>query len=144
MSGVASGFDASASSYVLSLASVPPPLRPGSPVRFIRRGRYSLYKASDGKWYLGYRRCNAIGASSCGAIQPLSGDYRGYSSDTTRTGLLFRYFDAAGVALSPGSDPMRLASVRISARALSSAAVSFNGTSRSAADSGVASASVRN
>ena len=25
--------------------------------------QYSLYRASDGEWYLGYRRCNAIGLS---------------------------------------------------------------------------------
>jgi hypothetical protein len=42
----------------------------GAPVRFIRRGRYSLYRSSDGSWYLGYRRCNALGPSVCGAIQP--------------------------------------------------------------------------
>ena len=88
MSGVASGFDASSSGYVLTLATTPVPIRAGSPVKFLRRGRYSLYKSSDGKWYLGYRRCNALGASACGIIQPLSGYYRSYSSDTTRTGLL--------------------------------------------------------
>ena len=40
----------------------------GAPVRFVRRGRYSLYKASDGDWYLGYRRCNAQGPRVCGVV----------------------------------------------------------------------------
>ena len=71
-------------------------VRVGAPVRFLRRGRYSLYKGSDGNWYLGYRRCNAEGASTCGPIQPLSGPYRDYSSDPLRTGLLFEYFGRSG------------------------------------------------
>jgi type II secretory pathway pseudopilin PulG len=147
MSGPASGFAASASSYVLSLATPPTPptaIRAGSPVRFVRRGRYSLYKSSDGKWYLGYRRCNALGASVCGSIQPLSGYYRSYSSDTTRTGLLFRYFDAANAALSSSADPLQLARIQISARALSAVPVTLDAAGRSAADTGRISAAFRN
>jgi len=145
MSGAGSGFDASSSSYVLSLLTVPPsPIRAGSPIRFVRRGRYSVYKSSDGKWYLGYRRCNAVGASVCGSIQPLSGYYRAYSSDTAKTGLSFRYFDAANGPLSASSDPLRLARVVISAKALSAIPVTLDRTARSAADSGTVSAAIRN
>ena len=88
----------------------------GAPVRFIRRGRYSLYRASDGSWYLGYRRCNAVG-SSCGAIQPLSGPYRGYSSNPRTTGILFEYFDRTGAPLESNASPLGLARVDITARA---------------------------
>ena len=81
----------------------------GAPVRFIRRARYSLYHASDGGWYLGYRRCNAIGPSACGVVQPVSGPYRGYSPDPAATGLLFEYFDRAwGRRLCPGAPPLPL------------------------------------
>ena len=142
--GLSSGPGASASSYVLTLSPAPASIPAGAPIRFIRRGRYSLYRSSDGKWYLGYRRCNAIGASSCGAIQPLSGYYRPYSSDSARTGILFRFFDAANRALSPGSDPLRIARVQIVARALSPTPVTMDGSAKPIADSSVASAALRN
>ncbi|HYU52175.1 MAG TPA: prepilin-type N-terminal cleavage/methylation domain-containing protein, partial [Gemmatimonadaceae bacterium] len=90
---------------------------PGAPVRFIRRGRYSLYRASDGEWYLGYRRCNAVGASVCGAIQPLSGPYRAHSTDPQLTGLRFEYFDAGGSRLEATASPLLLARVSVTARA---------------------------
>jgi type II secretory pathway pseudopilin PulG len=93
------------------------PVPPGASVRFIRRGRYSLYRSSDSKWYLGYRRCNAIGASACGAIQPISGPYRPYSADKSRTGFLFEYFDARGALLTSLASPLSIARVDVSARA---------------------------
>jgi prepilin-type N-terminal cleavage/methylation domain-containing protein len=83
--------------YALTLSSIPAmPVRKGAPVRFVRRGRYSLY-ASGGKWYLGYRRCDALGSSSCGTIQPISGPYLPYvATGSAEPGLAFRYFDANG------------------------------------------------
>jgi type II secretory pathway pseudopilin PulG len=116
----------------------------GSPVRFIRRGRYSLYRASDGEWYLGYRRCNSVGLSVCGGIQPLSGPYRSYSSNRDRTGLLFEYFDAAGNRLSTGSSPLSLARVDITARAESRQSVPVERGHVRPADSAVLSIAVRN
>src|SRR5690349_8392925 len=77
-----------ASAFFVSLQTpLSPDVHAGSPVRFVRRNRYSLYRASDGEWYLGYRRCNAIGQSNCGTVQPLSGPYRGYSRDANQSGL---------------------------------------------------------
>lgn len=103
--------------FVLTLAAPPAvPVGPGSPVRFIRRARYSLYRSSDGKWYLGYRRCNAAGPPSCGSIQPLSGPYRAYSPDPSRTGFLFEYFDAAGERVAPGAEALAVSRVDITAR----------------------------
>jgi len=67
--------------------------RPGSPIHVVRRGRYSLYKSTDG-WYLGYRRCNALGYSVCATIQPVSGPYLPYGG--TRSGLSFSYYNRAG------------------------------------------------
>jgi hypothetical protein len=83
--------------YEATLASaVPATVHRGSPVRFARRVRYSVYRGGDGKWYLGYRRC----ATACAAIQPVSGPYE------SRTGppVGFRYFVASGARLT-GSGP---------------------------------------
>jgi prepilin-type N-terminal cleavage/methylation domain-containing protein len=142
--GLSSAPGSSGSSYVLTLSPVPAPIAAGAAIRFVRRGRYSLYRSSDGKWYLGYRRCNATGASNCGAIQPISGNYQSFSSDTTRTGILFRFFDSASQQLGPGSDPLRIARVQIVARALSSVSVTIDGVGKSAADSTTVSAALRN
>jgi prepilin-type N-terminal cleavage/methylation domain-containing protein len=142
--GLSGAPGSSASSYVLTISPAPAPIAAGAAIHFVRRGRYSLYRSSDGKWYLGYRRCNAIGASSCGAIQPLSGNYQSFSADTTRTGILFRFFDSASGQLGPGSDPLRIARVQIVARAMSSVSVTIDGVGKSAADSTTVSAALRN
>jgi prepilin-type N-terminal cleavage/methylation domain-containing protein len=117
---------------------------PGAPVRFIRRGRYSLYRASDGEWYLGYRRCNAVGASVCGAIQPLSGPYRAHSTDPQLTGLRFEYFDAGGSRLEATASPLLLARVSVTARAESGQRLVIEDHARRPADSGTVSIAVRN
>lgn len=47
-----------------------PALLPGTPVRVLRRVRWVAYRAPDGRWWLGLRRC---AAASCGAVQPAAG-----------------------------------------------------------------------
>jgi prepilin-type N-terminal cleavage/methylation domain-containing protein len=116
----------------------------GAPVRFIRRGRYSLYRSSDGSWYLGYRRCNALGPSVCGAIQPLSGPYRAYSSNPPSTGLLFEFFDGSGARLAAGSPSLKLARVDISARSESRQSLMVEGRAWTPAESATVSIAVRN
>ena len=145
---VSSGFsapsDAASIAYALTLREpMSASIHPGTPVRFIRRGRYSLYSASDGEWYLGYRRCNAIG-SACAAIQPLSGPYRSYSSNRSATGILFQYFDASGARLGAGSSALELARVDIIARAKSHHQLLIEGRVFHPADSGTVSVSLRN
>lgn len=117
---------------------------PGAPARFIRRGRYSLYRAGDGDSYLGYRRCNAIGPSECGAIQPLSGPYRAYSRNAGSTGLLFEYYDALGARLGTGSSPLGLARVDITARAESRQRLSIEGRASTPSDAAMVAVGVRN
>jgi hypothetical protein len=110
--------DAGATAFVVTLATpLPQDVKPGAAVRFVRRARYSLYHASDGDWYLGYRRCNAIGPPACGAIQPVSGPYRAYNRDPRATGLLFEYFDSAGEVLDAAGAARALARVDVTARA---------------------------
>lgn len=103
--------------FAVTLQAAPSAVKPGTPIRFVRRARYSLYRSSDRDWYLGYRRCNALGASVCGAIQPVSGPYRAYSSDRAKTGLLFSFFDARGDRVKGGGSPLSVVRADITARA---------------------------
>ena len=119
-------------------------VRAGAPVRFVRRGRYSLYNASDGNWYLGYRRCNAVGASNCGAIQPLSGPYRDYSSNPRSTGLLFEYFDRLGSRITPGASPLAISRVDVTARAESRHRIEVEGRVSTPSDSATVAIAIRN
>ena len=146
---VSSGFTSDADvaggaqAYAVFLdAPLTPAVRPGSPVRFIRRGRYSLYRASDGEWYLGYRRCNAIGPSACGSVQPLSGPYQSYSPDARQSGLVFGYFDRDGA--DSRSAPLSLARVDVRARAASRQSLLVEGRRWVPGDSALASVAVRN
>jgi prepilin-type N-terminal cleavage/methylation domain-containing protein len=140
----ADNVDATGTAFVVVLSDpLSGHVQRGAPVRFIRRGRYSLYRSSDG-WYLGYRRCDALGPSMCGAIQPLSGPYRAYSSNPLSTGLLFEFFDATGVRLSPGSSALTLARVDITARSENRQRLVVEGRSWTPADSATVSIAVRN
>lgn len=137
--------DAGAKGFYLELSEpLSPRVKVGSPVRFIRRGRYSFYRASDNRWYLGYRRCNAVGAPGCGVIQPLSGPYRDYSANPRDTGLLFEYFDESGNRLTPGADPLTLARVEITARAESRQRIVVEGRVRVPRDSATVAIAIRN
>jgi hypothetical protein len=117
---------------------------PGAVVRFVRRQRYSLYRAGDGEWYLGYRRCNAVGSSACGTVQPISGPYRAHSRDARATGLLFEYFDASGQTLDAAAAPLALARVDITARSETDHLLPGGGPfARRIADSATASLAIR-
>ena len=141
----AAAVDAGATGFLITLSTpLSSQVGRGAPVRFIRHGRYSLYRAADGDWYLGYRRCNAIGPPACGAIQPLSGPYRAYSVNASSTGLLFEYFDDLGVRLGAGSSPLTLARLDISARSESRQRITIEGRARLPGDSATVSIAVRN
>jgi hypothetical protein len=71
----------------------------GSPIRVTRLARYSLYHASDGAWYLGYRDAAAGGGFD--VIQPVSGPY------ASRSALRFRYRSSTGVLLAAPVDSTR-------------------------------------
>lgn len=104
--------------FVLTLQSPPAePVKRGAPVRFIRRGRYSLYRSSDSQWNLGYRRCNALGIPVCGAIQPVSGPYRRYTPDNAETGFLLEYFNAQGERVAGVGSALSITRVDVTARA---------------------------
>lgn len=116
----------------------------GSPIRFVRRGRYSIYRSSDGEWYLGYRRCNAVGQSVCTTIQPVSGPYLPYSKSGA-SGLGFRYFDQNGAELVDAAVSTRVARVDVVVRGETRRPVSLSGDAvRRYRDSVVISISPRN
>jgi hypothetical protein len=131
--------------YALTLSSALPALRKGAPVRFLRRARYSLYRSSDGSWYLGYRRCNAIGPSVCSAIQPVSGAYLAYASTGAANGLAFRYFNSTGSELLDAALSATTARVDLILRGETVRAVSLVGDARvKYRDSAVVTISPRN
>jgi type II secretory pathway pseudopilin PulG len=84
---------------VLAVSPETGALDAGAPVVIVRRGRYSIYRASDGAWYLGYRRCDALGPSRCQAVQPVAGPYRARAGG--EAGIEFRYVDSTGVDPAP-------------------------------------------
>lgn len=148
---VSTGFTTSADAaapgrgYLVTLAASPTPaVRKGAPVRFLRRVRYSLYRSSDSRWYLGYKRCGGSAPFTCTAIQPVSGPYNAYSSGST-SGLAFRYYDATDTELPTASAGASVARIDIVLRGATARGVSLAGDSRQTyRDSAVVSVSPRN
>ena len=68
----------------------------GAPVRITRRTRYSLYRASDGDWFLGRR---TLGVAGWDVIQPVAGPL----AASRDRGLLIAVVDSAGNALASGT-----------------------------------------
>ena len=99
----------------------------GTPVRIVRRVRYSMYKAGDGHWYLGYRSCTP----SCAGIQPVSGpyDFRG------RVPLTLRYLDESGANVTPSASTAAPAAMAILVRTSFSRPLSFPGVPPRSGDS---------
>lgn len=62
----------------------------GAPMRFVRRTRYTLYKAADGAWYLGYCAPDCAG----GTPQPIAGPFLPGGGGTS--GVAFSYQNGAG------------------------------------------------
>ncbi|MCR4339930.1 MAG: type II secretion system GspH family protein [Gemmatimonadaceae bacterium] len=116
----------------------------GAPIRIVRRGRYSLYRSSDSRWYLGQRRCDPLGPSSCRPIQPVSGPYAGYSP-AGGSGVSFEYFDAAGTALTSWDAGSRVARIGVVVRGRSQVLPRFGRSSTgNYADSSATSVALRN
>ncbi len=100
----------------VSIALAAPPSSLGSaigrPLRITRPARYSLYRASDGGWYVGEKDWNAA-AARFNTIQPVSGPFL----SPALGGLTFTYLDTTGASISlPVADTRTIASIRISLR----------------------------
>ena len=135
-----------ATAYQLILAGAPVAnVRKGAPIRFLRRARYSIYKSSDNRWYLGYRRCGVAPPYPCGVIQPLSGPYRPYGASVAQSGLSFRYYGLDGIELTSAASGSAVARVEIVLRGQSSRGVALVGDDQKTfRDSTVVSVSPRN
>lgn len=108
LGGVSPWTGGARTSLVLRLAS-PLPAGPGTPVRITRLWKYSLYRGSDGDWYLGAREWNA-GSLRFNTIQPVSGPFLSPSLH----GMSLLYYDSSGVAVPSGSpDTRRIAFIRV-------------------------------
>ncbi len=143
--GFTTSGDVSTQALVISLRSpASVGVRRGAPVRVLRRNRYSLYRSSDSRWYLGNRRCNSGSSGGCGVIQPLSGPYSPYAGGGA-SGFALTYFDVRGAALSPLAATTAAARVNIVVRARSAPRVQPGGiAARQYADSTTLSVALRN
>lgn len=79
------------SSFALD-GKLSPTIQIGAPMRFVRRTRYSLYRAADGAWYLGYCAPDCGGATP----QPIAGPF--LPGDGSSAGVSFSYQNDAGSA----------------------------------------------
>ena len=102
----------------------------GAPIRFYRRVRYSLYQATDGQWYLGYRDFVPGRSPQWTAVQPVAGPLMPYAASGA-TGLRFTYRDSLGTALTSIADAARVRSIEIVARAQSATVIRSSGSTRS-------------
>ena len=97
-------------SYRIALAlGTPLSVHTGAPVRVVRHVRYSVYRAADGSWYLGYRVCN----SGCSGVQPVSGPY----TSGGQPPITFHFFRRDGTVLADGSSPADVSRIEILLRA---------------------------
>lgn len=142
--GLTSAADAAAPAHVFTLrGSASTLVRTGAPVRVLRRSRYSIYRSSDSRWYLGSRRCNALGPSVCGVIQPLSGPYAGYAA-SGQSGLSLRYFDARHAVLSGPAAGTQLFRVEVAVRSRPDTRLYLGRSGLPYQDSGAVSIALRN
>lgn len=93
------------------LLDAPAGVSAGTPVRVTRWERWVVYRASDGRWYVGIRDYSPATSRFLSA-QPVAGPFLRSVRGGARTG--FRYFDASGSPLDPdGTNEGRIARVRI-------------------------------
>jgi prepilin-type N-terminal cleavage/methylation domain-containing protein len=110
--------DNTATSYQMVLSAAPNQSRSpvGSPIRFMRAVRYSLYQAADNRWYLGLETCDANVVGNCTDRQPISGPYLPATTDPATSGLAFRYYDRDGAELTNAADAPRVARIEMVVR----------------------------
>ena len=107
----------------------------GASLRFFRRARYQLYRAGDGRWYLGFLDCAPVRSVPCSAIQPVSGPF-------APAGVRFAFRDSTGVIT---ADPALVARIDVLSRAASTASLRAMGFALGIySDSVLASIALRN
>ncbi len=115
----------------------------GMPARVTRPVRYSIYRASDGAWYLGEKDWSNTSAKF-NTIQPVAGPFLAAAAG----GVVFRYADSLGAAIaSPVADRTSIASIRVELRGQTSAPARAIGAAQSTGkrtDSSIVIVSLRN
>jgi hypothetical protein len=102
----------------------------GAGMRFFRRAHYSLYRAADNSWYLGYYDCQTGRIPVCNTIQPIAGPFQAYANDNT-SGLQFTYYDSTGTVLAANAANRPLvARISLVARGQGNALVNLTGSNR--------------
>ncbi|MGI9140265.1 MAG: prepilin-type N-terminal cleavage/methylation domain-containing protein [Gemmatimonadaceae bacterium] len=91
----------------------------GTPLRFVRRTRYTLYQATDAAWYLGYCSPDCAGGV---APQPIAGPFLPGGGGTA--GVSFSYQDEAGAVTAV---PANVAQVSIVVRGKTRGVVDMGG-----------------
>jgi prepilin-type N-terminal cleavage/methylation domain-containing protein len=109
--GLSAPFGPSTRTSIAIRLATPPPLR-AAVVRVTRPWRYSIYRASDGRWYFGAKEWNpALGRFN--TIQPVAGPLLSAAAG----GLNFRYLDSLGEVLpAVPSDVRRIATIEVGFR----------------------------
>lgn len=114
--------DNAAHRYRITLSGAPTQtqIRLGAPIRFAREVRYSVYRATDNQWYVGFQRCTASGTAGvpgpCGTRELLAGPVLPATGDTLTSGLFFVYQDQTGAAVTSMAQASTIAAVGIGIR----------------------------
>jgi prepilin-type N-terminal cleavage/methylation domain-containing protein len=115
---LAGGADLNAPRYRFPLAEpLGANLTVGTPLRFVRRTRYTLFQAQDNSWYLGY--CSP---DCAGDPQPIAGPF--LPGGGANKGVSFTYQDAAGAVT---AIPANVAQVSIVVRGQTQGIVDMGG-----------------
>jgi hypothetical protein len=100
-------------------------IKAGSAVRFFKRVHYSLYRAADGNWYMGYYDCKSGRTPVCNTIQAIAGPLNAYAAAASNTsGLQFTYYDSLGAVTTV---PANVARISLVARGQASNLISLAG-----------------
>ena len=92
------------------------PVAIGDAVLVRRRARWSIYKASDKSWWLGWRGWNGA-LNRFDVIQPVAGPLAPYNADPAKTGFRIAIYDSTDALLSlPLLDASSARRIEISAR----------------------------
>lgn len=113
-SGLAQLADLTASnpSYKLTILPKVPNISVGASLRFFRRVHYSLYRAADNQWYLGYYDCKTGRVPVCNALQPIAGPFQPYATPTSgASGVQFAYYDSTGAVTAVRTNVARISLV---------------------------------
>ncbi|MGQ0714160.1 MAG: PulJ/GspJ family protein [Gemmatimonadaceae bacterium] len=112
--------------WTLTLSgALPQSVAPGALIRFFRPVEYGLFRASDGRWYAGYRDCVATRAPACGSYEIVAGPLR--APGGAAAGIELQYFDSTGAAV---VTPAGLSLIRLAVRAETQRALRADGFAR--------------